>query len=322
MPNITYNDTAISIEEPETILEGLEREGFKIPFSCRAGLCHSCMMQAEEQPPVTAQQGLSDNQKAQNFFLACSCIPKVDMQINLIGDTNRIQGKVVDKKLLNNDVLGLFIQIDCRWFPGQYLNVWFDDTQGRSYSIASLCDDNKIIELHIKRHDQGLVSRWLHDEVMVDQSITLSKPTGNCFYTDEHQGKPILMAATGTGLAPLYGVLAEALSRQHSSPVYLYAAAGEPQGLYYVDELKTIAENNNNVHYIPIARRAVTDADDIVQGDVVDLVQESHQDLNGWKVFLCGSPDMIKKLQRHCFFKGAAVTDILVDAFIIEKGGQ
>ena len=158
MPNITYNDTVINIEEPESILEGLEKEGFKIPFSCRAGLCHSCMMQAEEQPPVTAQQGLSDNQKAQNFFLACSCIPKADMQINLIGDTNRIQGKVVDKKLLNNDVLGLFIQIDCRWFPGQYLNVWFDDTQGRSYSIASLCDDSKVITCPVCKGDDVITT--------------------------------------------------------------------------------------------------------------------------------------------------------------------
>jgi len=28
---------------------------------------------------------------------------------------------------------------------------------------------------------------------------------------------------------------------------------------------------------------------------------------------------MIKQVQKHCFFQGAAITDILMDAFIIEK---
>jgi NAD(P)H-flavin reductase len=277
-------------------------------------------MQAVDQPPVTSQQGLSENQKAQNLFLACSCIPKQDMEVNLIGDTNRIQGTLVDKKPLNDTVIGLFIEVDCRWFPGQYLNVWYDDIQGRSYSIASLCHEPKVIELHVKKHELGLVSRWLHDEVTVGQAITLSKPMGNCFYTDEHQNKPILMVSTGTGLAPLYGVLQEALSRQHSAPIYLYAAAGDPDNLYYVDELTSLSKQHDNFHYIPAVRRGLTEDDtDIVEEDVTTLVKQRHSDLNSWKVFLCGNPDMIKQVQRHCFFQGAAVSDILVDAFIIDK---
>jgi len=317
--NITYKNTGVVIEEPQTVLEGLENAGFEIPFSCRAGICHSCLMQADKQPPVTAQQGLSDNQKAQHFFLACSCIPKNDMAISLIGDTNKSQATLVDKKILNTSVVALFIQTDFRWFPGQYLTVWRDEIQGRSYSIASLCDQEKTIELHVKRHDKGLVSPWLHDELAVGQPITVSKPMGSCFYGDDHQGKPILMASTGTGLAPLMGVLREALVQQHQAPIYLYAAAGEPTDLYYREELQVLSEQYENVHYIPSVRRGVGSDKALVQKDVVDLVKERHTDLKGWKVFLCGSENMIKQLQRHCFFQGATVSDILVDAFIIDK---
>ncbi len=328
MPKITYKNQAVSIENPESVLEGLENAGFEIPFSCRSGLCHSCMMQADQNPPRASQEGLSENQKTQNFFLACSCFPSNDLDVSLIGDTNKIQGTVVDKKMLNTTVLGLLIQVDCRWFPGQYLNVWYGGSkkgeQGRSYSIASRCDQEKIIELHIKRHDQGLVSRWLHDDVNVGDTLTLSKPMGNCFYSDDHHGKSILMAATGTGLAPLYGILQEALAKEHSAPIYLYAAAGDPTALYYTNELTTLAAQHNNFHYIPAVRRDVDNATaennpSILQQDVVDLVQQRHTDLKDWKVFLCGSPDMIKKTQRHCFFQGAAVADILVDAFVIDK---
>ena len=316
---ITYASTAVVIEEPQTVLEGLESAGFAIPFSCRAGLCHSCLMQADQQPPTTSQQGLTENQKKQYFFLACSCIPKSDMSISLIGDTSKSQATVVNKKMLNSSVLALFIQTDFRWFPGQYVSVWYDEVQGRSYSIASRCDQEKIIELHIKRHDQGLVSCWLHDKIDVGQSIILSKPIGNCFYSDDHAGKPILMAATGTGLAPLMGVLREALAQEHSAPIYLYAAAGDSEGLYYRDELDELTKSNDNVHYIPSVRRSLENDTGLIEEDVVDLVKQRHSNLKGWKVFLCGSENMIKQLQRHSFFQGATVNDILVDAFVINK---
>ncbi|MGH1440378.1 MAG: 2Fe-2S iron-sulfur cluster-binding protein [Cellvibrionaceae bacterium] len=319
MPQITYKDNSVIIDEPESVLEGLEKAGFEIPFSCRAGICHSCMMQAEQQPPITSQQGLSENQKAQHFFLACSCIPKTDMSVSLIGDTSITQATVIEKKKVNDSVLALFIQVDFRWYPGQYLTVWRDDIQGRSYSIASLCEQDKIIELHVKRHDQGLVSRWLHDELVVGQSISVSKPMGNCFYSDDHHSKPILMASTGTGLAPLLGVLREALAQQHTAPIYLYTAAGEPSDLYYRDELQQLSDQHENVHYIPSVRREAGDDATLIQEDVVDLVKQRHDDLKGWKVFLCGSENMIKQLQRHSFFQGATVSDILVDAFIIDK---
>lgn len=318
MTTIKYQNTAITTEEPQTVLEALENAGFDIPFSCRAGICHSCMMQSDQQPPVTAQQGLSDNQKAQNFFLSCSCIPKEDMDVTLIGDTTKSQATVVDKKMLNKTVLGLSIQADLNWFPGQYLSLWYDDIQGRSYSIASRCEQDKIIELHIKRHDQGLLSRWLHDELAIGSALTISKPMGNCFYTEDHADKPILMAATGTGLAPLMGILKEALAQQHTAPIYLYSAAGDPDGLYCREELSAIAANHANVNYIPAVRRNAEGQQGLIQKDIVELVKERHPDLKGWKVFLCGGEDMIKQLQRHSFFQGAAVNDILVDAFIID----
>ena len=317
MPTITYQNTAVIIEAPETLLEGLEKVDIKIPFSCRSGICHSCIMQADRQPPPDAQQGLNANQKAQYYFLACRCIPKSNMKINLIGNTDRIQGTVINKQMLNESVLGLWIQIDSRWFPGQYLTIWHDETEGRSYSIASLCDQNQTIELHIKRHDQGLVSSWLHDDIKTGDPLRLSKPAGNCFYTDNHGDKPLLLVGTGTGLAPLYGIVQDALIQGHKHPIYLYAAAGEPSQLYYVDKLRALAAQHSNLDYIPCVRRGATEG--IIQQDVIDLVKQRHTDLKNWTVFLCGSPAMIKQLQRHCFFQGVAVNDILIDAFVIDQ---
>jgi NAD(P)H-flavin reductase len=335
-PIVSYENTPVSVEAGVSVLEALEAAKFTIPYSCRAGLCHSCMMHAEGEVPAAAQQGLSVSQIAQNYFLACCCHPHADLTVRLRGAAdpfqNKVQqGKVVARKKLNESVLALFIQVDFRWFAGQYLTLWKNDLEGRSYSIASRCDEKKIIELHIKRHDQGQVSRWLHDEVSVDDMLTLSEPIGDCFYTDEHQHKPIVMACTGTGLAPLYGILQEALAQQHAAPITLYMASGEPSGLYYRDELTTLAEQHDNVYFIPMVRRNPTAGllqedplqedplqSDLLQGDIVDVVKHRHPELNGHKIFICGAPDVVKKIQRNCFFAGAAISDILVDAFEVK----
>ncbi len=86
MANITYDNHQFEINEPETVLEGLERSGFKIPFSCRVGICHSCLMQANLQPPFSSQIGLSDNQTAQNYFgtLAWHLSPPTEPRLSLL----------------------------------------------------------------------------------------------------------------------------------------------------------------------------------------------------------------------------------------------
>ena len=342
MPNITYDNREFVINEPETVLEGLERFGLKIPFSCRAGMCHTCIMQAEQQPPFSSQIGLSDNQKSQHLFLACSCIPKYAMNINLIESTDKISGTVKDKKFVNGDVLILSIEVDCRWHPGQAVDVWYDDFEARPYSIASRRDHNKIVELHVKKHDQGLVSLWLHDDVSIGQSISLSKPSGNSFYSDSQYGKPLLMIGTGTGLAPLYGIVQEAIHQKHQAPIYIYIAASQRADLYYTDQLNLLCNSNANIHYIPTVRhgdvqgyndnsRSLTDEDHTVyanittlesveyDGEIVNLVKRNHPNLKGYHVFLSGNPDMVKKAQRDCFFLGASAGDIHAEAYVVQK---
>jgi len=296
-----------------SVLEALERQGLNIPFSCRVGICQSCMMQTDQAVPVGAQQNLSANQIAQGCFLPCVCYPNHPLRIRMKSSDDKVLGQVVSKTALNASVLSLSLQVDFRWFPGQFIMLWREALTGRAYSIASRCDETKITQLHIKRHDQGVVSRWLHDEVSVGDMLSLSLPLGDCFYTDEHHGKPMLMVGVGTGLAPLFGILQEALYRQHNAAIYLYVASGDESGLYYRDELTTLAKQHQWLHYLPTVKRNTSE--DVLKGDIVDVVKERHPDLKGYKIFLCGASDVVRVMQRNCFFQGAAVSDILVDAF-------
>jgi len=38
-------------------------------------------------------------------------------------------------------------------------------------------------------------------------------------------------------------------------------------------------------------------------------------DLKGWRVYLCGHPDMVNQTKRQAFMLGASMADIYADAF-------
>ncbi|MDO5059761.1 MAG: class I ribonucleotide reductase maintenance protein YfaE [Neisseria sp.] len=42
MKLITTNDQAFTLQEGETLLEGLERTGHEVEYQCRSGYCGSC----------------------------------------------------------------------------------------------------------------------------------------------------------------------------------------------------------------------------------------------------------------------------------------
>jgi ferredoxin/truncated hemoglobin YjbI len=72
----------IKVRALETLLEAGQRLGLNLPFSCRGGSCHSCMMQSTGgSVPERAQKGLAQVQKDQGLFLPCVCYPEADMRV-------------------------------------------------------------------------------------------------------------------------------------------------------------------------------------------------------------------------------------------------
>ncbi|MDP1893390.1 MAG: 2Fe-2S iron-sulfur cluster-binding protein [Hydrogenophaga sp.] len=72
----------IRVRPLETVLEASLRLGLNVPFSCRGGSCHTCMMQSTGSPvPARAQRGLTQVQKDLGLFLPCVCYPEADMRV-------------------------------------------------------------------------------------------------------------------------------------------------------------------------------------------------------------------------------------------------
>ncbi|MSO71023.1 MAG: 2Fe-2S iron-sulfur cluster binding domain-containing protein [Alphaproteobacteria bacterium] len=126
----------------ETVLAALLRHGLNPPHSCGRGTCLSCLLRAESGPvPEAAQAGLRATLRAQNYFLACQCIPTAPLAV-ASADTDNLYrpARVVAAEKPSPDVTRLFLEpsepFDYR--AGQFVNLRRVDGLTRSYSLASV----------------------------------------------------------------------------------------------------------------------------------------------------------------------------------------
>lgn len=318
MASLIFEKKKYVCGEGESVLEALERQGVNLPSSCRSGVCHSCLVKSVAcDPPAEAQKGLKETWKRQKLFLACICRTSKDLEIALPDtDVGLCNGEVIEKKKLSPDIVLLrikpFEKFDFK--AGQFVNLIRHDGLTRSYSIASLSEEG-YVELHIRKAPQGQMSTWLYEDAPLGEKLSLRGPNGDCFYVSESSEEPLLLIGTGTGLAPLYGVLRDALRSGHRGPIYLFHGGRDLKSLYLHEELFALEKSHPNFHYHPSALETGGDAR-VHAGRIDDYVQEKFPNLVGYKVYLCGDPKLVGKLKQNVYRAGARLEDIFADAFI------
>jgi len=318
MPIIHFEGQDFDCADGESVLECMTRHGVLLPSSCQSGACQTCMIRAlEGTPPPESQAGLKDTLKLQKFFLACICKPTGDLTIGLSSVAPKHTARLIDKQRLNETVVRLRLEkpegFDYR--AGQFINLMRpSDGLTRSYSLAST-PESDYLELHIKRVPEGKMSNWLFDTFAPGDSVEFFGPAGDCFYVPGRPEQPLLLVGTGTGLAPLYGILHEVLDHGHSGPVHLMHASLAEPGLYLTDELRDMASRHEQFSYLPCVLHGDVPPDGR-QGNIADIPSQVLGSLKGYRVFLCGDPPIVNALRQNAFLSGAAMQDIFSDPFV------
>jgi NAD(P)H-flavin reductase len=317
MPLINFEGQLFSVAEKETVLDTLLRHGVKAPHSCKAGSCGSCLLRAAEGAvPVRAQSGLKDSWKAQGYFLACVWRPETDIVVAPVGADAKLGATITGLTLLSEDVMQVRLQCDVRigFRAGQYVTLLREGGLARSYSIASLPEDSEI-ELHVRRIAGGKMSGWLHDEARAGDRVSVHGPSGECFYVPGMQEQPLLLVGTGTGLAPLYGILRDALRHGHRGPIHLFHGALHKGGLYLVEELRHLMNLHSHFAYTPAVLNG-TESEHLTVGPIDQVVLKRLPKLSGWRGYVCGDPTLVQMLKKKLFLSGMGSREIYADAFI------
>jgi ferredoxin-NADP reductase len=128
-----------------------------------------------------------------------------------------------------------------RFQSGQHVDLRLTAEGGyvamRSYSIGSSPSDPRHIELAIERLDNGEVSTFFHDAVVVGDEVELRGPLGGHFTWGPQDGGPLLLIGGGSGLVPLMSMVRQQRSAAPDVPVVLLLSARTWDDVLYRDEL-------------------------------------------------------------------------------------
>lgn len=328
MPVITYDKQSYECEDGETVLRCLTRHGVSIPSSCESGVCQTCLMRGiQGRPPAAAQQGLKDTLQAQHYFMACVCEPGEDMEVVLAGADvpHLLEAEVVAKEMLGHDILRVRLKpaqpFDYK--PGQFINLYRPDGLVRSYSLASVPQRDAHLELHVRVLPEGSMSTWIRDGMRLGDTLAFEGPVGDCFYVPGRPQQNILLVGTGTGLAPLWGVLRDALAHGHTGQVRLFHGSYTASGLYLMDALHDLAHAHDNFVYTPCVDGMDNDKAAGVTVGRADLAAlAAIPDLKSWRIYLCGHPEMVAVMKKKAFLAGASLSDIYADPFVYSVAGH
>lgn len=319
MTRIKFDDQTFVTENDETVLHTLLRNNVQVPYGCKVGACQSCLMRSlDNPPPLASQVGLKDTQQKQNYFLTCICQPENDMTITLPNtESTWLEGEVIEKRAVSSNVLLLKLQSKepLAFFAGQFVNLRRNDGVIRSYSIANIPNPTHELVFHIRVLPNGQFSRWAADALQVGMSLNFSHAQGHCHYVEGQGEQPLLLVGTGTGLAPLYGIICDALENHgHHGEIHLFHGSRDESGLYFESELHDMARKYPNFHYTPCLSGHVN-SEQYAQGRANQVAFEKFPKLDGWRVYLCGQPEMVLHSKRTAYLQGASLKEIYTDAF-------
>lgn len=317
MASVQLDGISLTAVAGESVLDTLLRNGVGTPYSCKSGVCGSCLMRASAgNPPEASQVGLKDSWKLQGYFLPCVCRPESDLTIARPGEDAHIAAAITSLVPLSSSVLRVRLRPSqpLEFRSGQYITLIQSDSLARSYSLAGLPGLGEL-ELHVRLHPHGRMSNWLRQEARPGSAVRISGPSGSCFYAPGRPEQPLLLVGTGTGLAPLYGILQDALIKGHRGPIHLFHGAKNFQSLYLVAELRKLASQHKNVQYTPVV---LDDLDPVhfAIGPMDRVVFSHYSRLTGHRAFLCGDPAIVRKLKKDFFLAGVSSRDLHCDAFL------
>lgn len=331
-PRVHFAGTPYDLLPGETLLAGLSRQGVMIPSFCRTGVCQTCLVRATSgQPPRQSQAGVADALVQRGCFLACQCVPDGPLEVDASDAIATFQTRVARVRGLSAQVLRVELEVPegFEFRAGQFVQLEREGGVTRPFSIASLPGSGHI-ELHVRLRAGGLMSQWLR--WAENQPLTLRGPFGECFYFDNEPERPLLLAGTGTGLAPLLGVTRAALAAGHRGPIHLYHGSITRDGLYLFDELRALTASAPQLRVFGSVLDTGKPAgaagdpadggsrcvlhhealDKLILGDPLDFFQ--------CRVYLCGDPELVQRMRKRIYLSGAPQGRIHCDPFVAPAG--
>lgn len=233
-----------------------------------------------------------------------------------LGHEARLPAIVKSIETMNHEVVRL--KLACPevsdYYAGQYLKIYLGQEKAGYYSLASAPGIDHELHLHVRRCANGNTSRWIHEQLEVGAALQISPPQGTCYYHPVALDRPLLLIGTGSGLAPLYGMVRTALVNGHHGPIHLYHGVRQHADLYLGEQLRALARLYRNFSYFPCVSREPA-RHGYLGGRALDIALRETPLSESWCVYLSGNPQMVADAKAAITQRGVPTDAIWSDLF-------
>ncbi|ANF88066.1 Oxidoreductase [Pseudomonas antarctica] len=307
MPELRVGERHWSVATGSNLLDALNTAGVAVPYSCRAGSCHACLVRCRGEVEDKQPDALTPAQRQDGWRLACQCQVIADVQVDAFDPLrDGLPAKVVGVDWLNVNVLRLRLQPErgLRYRAGQHLVVWAGQV-ARPYSLASLPQEDAFLEFHLDCRQPGQFSD-IARQLQVGDVLQLGELRGGALHYDpDWQSRPLWLLASGTGLGPLWGVLREALRQDHQGAIRVIHLAHDGEAHYLAEPLAQLAAQHPN---LTVELWTSAELDPVL----AQLRLVSRQTL----ALLCGHPVSVEAFSKRLFLAGLPRNQLLADVFL------
>ncbi|MBQ0958973.1 CDP-6-deoxy-delta-3,4-glucoseen reductase [Ideonella sp. 4Y11] len=312
---LTPSERHFDVARDEPILNAAIRSGIGLPYGCKDGACGSCksrLLDGRVIHGAHAEKALSAAEEAQGLVLTCCATPQTDCVVEARSVTGagehpvvKLPGRVLAMERLAPDVMRLRVQLPANqafgYHAGQYIEFILRDGSRRAYSMANAPHNlgtPPSIELHLRHLPGGLFTDQVFSTMKEKDIVRMEGPFGS-FFLREDSAAPIILLASGTGLAPIKALIERLQQQGITRPATLYWGCRSRRDLYLHDWADATAAQMPNLRYVPVlSEPGPEDGWRGRTGLVHQAVMADHPDLSGHQVYACGLPAMVDAAQR------------------------
>jgi ferredoxin-NADP reductase/MOSC domain-containing protein YiiM/ferredoxin len=115
----------------------------------------------------------------------------------------------------------------------------------RSYSLSSAPGSDSY-RISVKREDHGKVSRWLHANLRVGDTLDVAAPRGD--FTLTPSDTPVVLVSAGVGATPVLAMLHDLAATHSSRAVWWFHAARRPADHAFAREVRQLIDALPDAH--------------------------------------------------------------------------
>lgn len=324
----------MEVEEGETVLNAAFRQGISLMHGCKEGQCGSCksrLIDGDIELLKYSTFALPDYEHETDHILLCRTHAYSDISIELLNydedllsrsiAVKAFPGRVAKVSALTSDIRLLEIEIEkpLKFWAGQYVDIAHDDgAVTRAFSMANAPSEGKNLRFIVKKYPNGAFSSRLDGKLRAGDALMAKGPYGTRFRREARSG-PMLLIGGGSGMSPLWSILADHIESDEQRPVRFFYGARTRADLFYLDELAAIAARLKDFRFVPALSHAAADDKWDGESGLVHEVVLRHlraEKLTGAiDAYACGPTPMIEAVLPILQMNGVEPEHIHFDKF-------